>query len=73
MKQSMKIDKPKGFLVAAVFAAIAFVFQVAGLVLYLRRLPDDWIGIGLYCAAIVALAFVALGFSIQWKRQRGKD
>ena len=56
-----------------VFAAIASVFQVAGLALYLRRLPDDWVGIGLYSAAIVALALVVLGFYIQWKRQRNTD
>ena len=69
----MKIGKSKGFLIAAVFAAVAFIFQVAGLFLYLRRLPDDWVGIGLYGAAIVALAFVALGFYIQWKRLRDED
>jgi len=69
----VNISKAKGFLIAAIFAAVAFIFQIAGLVLYLRRLPGDWVGIGLYGAAIVALAFVALGFSIQWKRQRDKD
>jgi hypothetical protein len=37
------------------------------------RLPDDWTGIGLYSAALVAFAIGALGFLIQWKAAKDRE
>lgn len=64
----MRIDRKKGFLVAAVLASIGCLVQVVGVVRYIGRLPDDWIGIGLYVAATVAFAIAAIGFLVQWRR-----
>lgn len=46
-------------------AALACMLQVIGLLRYVNRLPDDWIGITLYIVTIVAFALVALGFYFQ--------
>ena len=63
------MDKFKGFLAGAVFAAVACVLQIVGLIRYLQRLTDDWIGIGLYMATTIAFALAAHGFHAQWKRK----
>jgi len=68
----MKIDKIKRLLILAISAAIACILQVIGLVLYLGRLPDDRVGIGIYSSTIIAFAIAALGFFIQWRQQRSK-
>ena len=69
----MKIGKTRGLLIVAVFAIIACVLQVIGLVRYLGRLPEDWVGIGLYGATIIAFALVAVGFYNQWRQQKSKN
>ena len=66
----MKMATKNRLLVLAAAAALACILQVVGLVLYLNRLPDDWVGIGLYITTIVAFALVAAGFYIQWRRQK---
>ncbi len=66
----MKITKPKGLLIAAVCSVIACIFQIIGLVRYLARLPDDWIGITLYIVTIVAFTLGAIGFYIQLRKQK---
>jgi hypothetical protein len=68
--EEMKIVKPKGLLVAAVFSLIACLFQIIGLIRYLGRLPDDWIGIALYLVTIVAFSLGAIGFYVQWRKQK---
>ena len=69
----MKIGKTRGLLIVAVSAIVACVLQVIGLVRYLGRLPEDWVGIGLYSATIIAFAIVAVGFYIQWRQQESKN
>ena len=69
----MKTVKKNRLLVLAAVAALACILQVVGLVLYLNRLPDDWVGIGLYITTIVAFALVAAGFYTQWRRQKAGD
>ena len=69
----MRIGKVKGFLLVAVLAIVACVFQVVGLVRHLDRLPEDKVGVGLYIATIVAFALVAVGYYAQWRRQKSKD
>jgi hypothetical protein len=66
----MKITKPKGLLIAAVCSAIACLLQIIGLVRYIGRLPDDWIGIALYIVTIFAFALGTIGFYIQWQKQK---
>ncbi len=65
----MKIDKSKWLPAAAIAASLGCLFQIAGLIRYLGRLPQDWIGITLYSASIIAFAVAALGFYIQWRRR----
>jgi hypothetical protein len=50
---------------AAVCSAVACLLQIVGLVRYVARLPDDWVGIGLYATTIIALAIGAAGFYIR--------
>lgn len=52
----------------AAAAVLACIFQVIGLVRYVSRLPDDWVGITLYAVSIAAFALVALGFYLQTRR-----
>ena len=52
----MGIGRKKGALVAAVSAVTACILQIIGLILYVGRLPEDWVGIGLYGATIFAFA-----------------
>ena len=41
----MKIARKKALLIASIAAALAFVFQIIGLIRYVGRMPDDLIGI----------------------------
>ena len=66
----MKTAGKKALLIASIAAALAFIFQVIGLVRYIGRLPDDLIGIVLYSVTIVAFACISLGFFVQWNRQK---
>ncbi|MFN2134122.1 MAG: hypothetical protein ACK2VD_26615 [Anaerolineae bacterium] len=58
----MNTTQQKGLRIAAAISAAACIFQIIGLVRYVGRLPDDWIGIGLYAVTIVAFAVGAIGF-----------
>jgi len=69
----MRSLKSKGLLIAALSALIACILQIAGLIRYLGRLPEDWVGISLYSATIVAFLTAAIGFFIQWQKQTNKD
>jgi len=69
----MRNRKSKGLLIAGFSALTACVLQIMGLIRYLGRLPEDWVGISLYIATIVAFLTVALGFFIQWRKRTKKD
>jgi len=69
----MTFKKEMGFLAGALFSAAACVFQVIGLIRYLGRLPDDWIGIALYFVTIAAFAVGAVGFFIQYRKYKGES
>jgi tellurite resistance protein TehA-like permease len=66
----MKVVKKRALLIASIAAALAFVFQIIGLIRYIGRLPDDWVGIVLYSITIIAFACASLGFYIQWNRHK---
>lgn len=56
----MKSNDRTRNLIFAWAGLIAGVLQLIGLLRYVDRLPDDWIGIALY--VITILAFAALSF-----------
>jgi len=66
----MKIDRARGFLIGVIAAVLVCLIQAVRLILYLTSLHKDWVGIALCAASIVAFAFVAVGFYIQWKRRQ---
>lgn len=65
----MKPTSSRGYRIASAIAVIACVVQIIGLLRYVDRLPEDWVGIGLYMIIIVAFALVAFGFYIQSQKQ----
>ena len=63
----------KRWLVAAVCLTAACILEGVGAARYLSRLPDDWIGIGLYIAASVLFGIAAFGFYTKWIREKHKE
>jgi ABC-type transport system involved in cytochrome bd biosynthesis fused ATPase/permease subunit len=51
-------------------SGVACVLQVTGLVRYLRRLPDDRLGISLYIITIVAFALVSVEHFARWRKEK---
>ena len=52
-------------------AAIAASLQAVGLIRYLNRLPEDWIGIALYAITLVAFILVSIGSFLQASGKTG--
>lgn len=51
---------------------IAAILQVIGLLRYIDRLPDDWIGIALYVISILAFSVLSFfGFSQLYSARGG--
>ena len=69
----MKKPKSRRFLITSVAAAIACILQVIALLRYVRRLPDDWVGIVIYTVTMIAFALVAIGFFIRWKKGKQRE
>lgn len=53
-----------------IFMAIMAVLQIFGLVRYLDRLPEDWIGIGLYIVTIIAFVIASFGFYAKGRMEK---
>jgi hypothetical protein len=53
----MNSKKARNFRIFGWMAALAVLLQTIGLIRYINRLPEDWVGIMLY--AITLLAFIA--------------
>ena len=53
-------------------AAIAATLQTVGLIRYVSRLPDDWVGITIYTITLIAFIAVSIGSFIQ-ARQKDKS
>ena len=53
----------------SVAGAVACVLQVIGFIRYIGRLPEDYVGIGLFSFTAVAFAVVSIGYFIQWRKQ----
>ena len=56
-----------------VLSAAACLLQITGLVRYLRRLPDDRLGIALYIVTIVAFALVSIEHFSRWRKERQQE
>ena len=69
----MKTGKAKNMLFGAAASAVACLLQIVGLVRYVGRLPDDWLGIALYAVSAIAFAAGALGFYVRWRREGGDE
>jgi len=51
---------------------IAAALQTVGLIRYIQRLPQDWVGIALYTITLIAFIAVSIGSFIQ-ARQKDKE
>jgi len=69
----MVFKSVKNPLIMSVAAAVACILQIIGLIRYIGRLPEDYVGIGLFSFTAVAFAIVSIGFFIQWRKQINKD
>jgi len=67
------MQKSSGWLLAMVFAVIAFILEAVGASRYVPRLPDDWVGIGLYITASLLFAIATMGFYLKWTQERRKE
>ena len=65
---TMKPKETKRFRLFGWLAAIAAIFQMIGLIRYINRLPDDWIGITLYAITLVAFVLVSIGSFVQTRQ-----
>ena len=62
------MNRSRELWVPAVLFTVGFALEVIGTVRYVRRLPDDWIGIVLYVTTTVLFAVLAVGFYLRWLR-----
>jgi hypothetical protein len=51
--------------------AIAAILQTVGLIRYINRLPEDWVGITIYAITLIAFIAVSIGSFFQ-ARQKDK-
>jgi len=47
--------------------AVASVLMAVTLARYVDRLPDDWVGIGLFSAALVGFLITFFGSLVRWR------
>lgn len=69
----MMFKRDKNLLIMSIAAKVACLLQVIGLIRYIDRLPEDYVGIGLFSFTAVAFAIVAIGFFIQWQKRVSGD
>jgi len=50
-------------------AVIAATLQMVGLIRYIQRLPQDWLGIALYTITLLAFIAVSIGSFIQARQK----
>jgi hypothetical protein len=58
------------FRFASILMAVAALLQIFGLVRYLDRLPEDWVGIGFFIVTIVAFVVASFGFYVRWRSEK---
>ena len=68
----MSANKARQFHLFGWLTAIGTIFQGIGLIRYIYRLPDDWIGIVLYSITLLAFAAVSIGSFIQARQKEDR-
>lgn len=63
----------KNPLIMSVAGSVACILQIIGLIRYVGRLPEDYVGIILFSITAVLFAIVSIGFFIQWRKQVSSD
>jgi len=66
----MTIKDSRRFRLVGWLAAIAVILQTVGLIRYIDRLPEDWIGITLYIITLIAFFAVSIGSFIQARQKK---
>jgi len=66
----MRTIKPRNLRIIGLCAALACLLQIYALCRYIKRLPDDWVGIALYIVTIYAFAAISVGFIFQSRKQK---
>jgi putative effector of murein hydrolase LrgA (UPF0299 family) len=64
----MSAREAKLLFVASLVAAL---LQGVGLLRYVERIPQDWVGIGLYIVTALTFVLAAFGFYTHWRRTPG--
>ena len=65
--------KAKSLLATAMVLTGAAFLQLIGACRYVERMPDDYVGIGLYVAILAFLTIAALGFFMEWAKVKHKE
>lgn len=65
----MKTSLSQGKIFISLILVFGLLFQIVGIIRYINRLPDDWLGIGLYLATIVAFSMAISLHFIRSKNQ----
>jgi hypothetical protein len=68
-----KMQSANGWLFGAVCFSIGAVLQVIGTARLSGRMPHDWVGVGIYGATAILFAICALGFYIQWRKEKQQE
>ena len=64
----MKTKNPRSLRIFGWSDVVAAVLQTIGLIRYINRSPDDWIGITLYTITLLAFIAVSAGAFIQARK-----
>ena len=64
----MKNINPRNFRILGWLTALAAFLQAIGLIRYISRLPDDWVGIVLYTITLLAFIITSIGAFLQARK-----
>jgi hypothetical protein len=62
--------KKSAWLIDAILISIGTIVQLYGTIHYYGRHPDDMVGIGIYSLSTILFTIVALGFFINWRKEK---
>ncbi|HSG44487.1 MAG TPA: hypothetical protein VLA72_15165 [Anaerolineales bacterium] len=65
----MTTKDSQSFFVMGWSGAIAATLQTVGLIRYISRLPEDWVGITIYAITLIAFIAVSIGSFIQARKK----
>jgi EamA domain-containing membrane protein RarD len=64
-----EMEKSIGWYIGAVCMMVIPILLVVLFARHVNRLPDDWVGIGLYITAIILFICAILGFYSHWRNK----